>query len=286
VELQKLNEFHTRELPEPGGQSTRVGYGVSIIDPNPDPSENLFQYRDDGQPVTAPVDFRYGLSPFYFAYISYKRVIAAGHPSTVAMRVVDSEPAMSLRMWCKDDMYYSQQLVAHWFGPDDASKDLVPGTPDYAKFQDSIAEIEDCYRNVHMIAPKAIDDFHQHLLRHPENKYIHPKHIKETHSYFVMAKAESQLLSALLQWNGDGRKLTEASIAKFKACLPLYDDSIATAEIWVDQIYPDKNQPQRIDSEKYVDALRARRKGIENVLNTPPGQTADMSFLTAETVER
>jgi hypothetical protein len=285
AELQKLNIFHTAELPDPSGKTTKIGYGVSIVDPT------LFTHRADGKQPGDPVLFRWGLSPYYFAYVEYRRTIAAGPPSTTAMRVVDSWPAMSLRLWCRDDMYYSQQTVKDIFGPGGLVDRTAPNdTAGQDRITNKYAELEDCYRNVAMIAPRSIEEFGQHLLRYPMNKPIHGKHIKETKSYEVMGVAEDALLRALIQWQQDGRQLTPASRALFEAALPLYDKSIETALAWVDEMYPVREganyNPDRMDSEKYVIALRARKRGIENILKLQPGDKADMSFLGEETVER
>jgi hypothetical protein len=285
AELQKLNIFHTAELPDPSEKTSKIGYGISIVDPT------LFTHRADGKPAGDPMRFRWGLSPYYFAYVTYKRTIAAGPPSTTAMRVVDSWPAMSLRLWCRDDMYFSQQTMNALFGTDG---EVESARPDDAARQEYItnkySELEDCYRNVAMIAPRSLEEFEQHLLRYPMNKAIHRKHIKETKSYEVMGVAEHALLRALIQWQKDGRQLTPASRALFEAALPLYDNSIATALVWVDELYPVREgpgyNPERMESEKYVIALRARKRGIENILKLQPGETPDMSFLAEETVER
>ena len=38
-------------------------------------------------------------------------------PSSMGSRVVDAWPAMSLRLWCRDDMYYTGQALRDLFGP-------------------------------------------------------------------------------------------------------------------------------------------------------------------------
>jgi len=285
VELQKLNVFHTAELPDPSGRTNRVGFGISILDPY------LFEKRLDKKPPSDPMPFRYGLSPYYFAYVSYKRTLAAGAPSTTAMRVVDSWPAMSLRLWCRDDMYYTQQTVRDLFGPGGLVDRTAPNdSAGLELINAKEAEVKDCYRNVAMIGPKALDQFNLHLGRYPMNKAIHQKHIKETKSYMVMAKAEDSLLDALILWQNAGRKVTPAVRSAFEAALPLYDDSIATAEIWVNEIYPVREgqpyNPERMDSEKYVIALKTRKAGIENILKAAAEQQPDLSFLSEETIER
>jgi hypothetical protein len=141
-----------------------------------------------------------------------------------------------------------------------------------------------------MIAPKSIEEFGQHLLRYPGNRAIHQKHIKETRSYEVMAKAELAMLQGLIAFQREGRKLTPVSRPALEAVLPAYDESIAAATAWVDELYPIREgqpiNPERMESEKYVIALQSRKRGIENLLKLQPEEKADMSFLAEETLER
>jgi hypothetical protein len=281
-ERQRLSLFKTAELPDPSGKTSKLGFGVSVIAPE------LFDKRTDGLDKDKPMPFRYGLSPYYFAYQQYRRTIAAGWPTTTSPRVVDSWPAMSLRLWCRDDMYYSQQLVMEMFGPNDAiGKATTPAA--LATIAEKQAEVRDCYRNVSLIAPKAVGAFNEHLGRMPFNRSVHQKHILETQSYETMAKAEAALFDALLTWQRDNRTLTADVVAAFTATLPLYDESMRVATIWVDELYPNINgqvSPERVESQKYVTALAERKRGIERLLRTPPNEKPDMTFLTEETVER
>jgi len=44
--------------------------------------------------------------------------------------------------------------------------------------------------------------------------------------------------------------------------------------------------PNRADYEKYMNALKSRITGIQNILKAQPGEALDMSFLTPEAVEK
>jgi hypothetical protein len=274
-------EFHTTELPDPGGRNT-LGYGISITD------SQLFDLRQDGKASKDPVDFRYGLSPFYFGYVEFTRCLAAGVATTTGQQVIDGWPAMSLRLWCRDDLYYSQQTMNEMFNaPEGTTPEVLS---DDTKLNAKISEIRDCYRNVAMVAPKAVASFEQDMLKYPTNRSIHPKHINETKGYEAIAKAEAKLFEALVQWQADGRKMTDAVKTRLKDALPEYDNAIAVTYKWVDTMYPFVNNtyvnPDRADFERYVSALKFRKAGIENMLNANGTDKPDMSFLEEEVVER
>ncbi len=273
--------FHTQEMTEPSGRNT-PGYGVSIVDPT------LFDHRADGKASKEPVEFRYGLSPYYFGYAEFKRCLTAGMPTTMGPQVVDGWPGMSLRLWCRDDIYYSQQTMDGLFDAESPTP-MTDVLTNETKLNAKIAEIRDCYRNVQMIAPKAIAEFENDMLRYPTNRTIHPKHINETLGYEAIAQAESKLFEALVKWQSEGRKMSEPVKDLLKASLPDYETAIAATYKWVDAMYPVVGtyvNPDRSDFERYVSALKFRKAGIENLLRANAGDKLDMTFLQEEVVER
>jgi hypothetical protein len=283
-EFAQRPEFKLTLMPDPAGASKELGYGVSATDPE------LFVHRQDGKRPEDPVEFRYGMSPFYFAYHAFNRTLTFGEPSMTGMNVLESEPAMSLRLWCRDDLYYSMDAMNQMFNAN------TPALLDAKVMPAKVAEIRDCYRNVQMIAPRSVELFKQYLVkwsttdmgRLTEN--THRKHVAETESYQKIGLAESQLFNALVQWQIDGRKLTPKVKEMLAAALPLYDDAIAAANKWVDTAYPIKPgepvPPERADIALYPFNVGVRKAGIEAMLKLDPGQKPDMSFLEAEVVER
>jgi hypothetical protein len=283
-EFAQRPEFKLTLMPDPAGASKELGYGVSATDPD------LFIHRQDGKRPEDPVEFRYGMSPFYFAYHAFNRTLTFGEPSMTGMNVLESEPAMSLRLWCRDDLYYSMDAMNQLFNAN------TPALLDAKVMPAKVAEIRDCYRNVQMIAPRSVELFKQYLVkwsttdmgRLTEN--THRKHVAETESYQKIGLAESQLFNALVQWQIDGRKLTPKVKEMLAAALPLYDDAIAAANKWVDTAYPIKPgepvPPERADIALYPFNVGVRKAGIEAMLKLDPGEKPDMSFLEAEVVER
>ncbi len=264
-------QFHSKEMSNPSGKGGD-GWGIQITD------KELFRYRADGKRADEPMTFQYGLSPYYFAYIEYKRCLAAGNPTTTGINVIDAWPAMSLRLWCRDDLCYCQQTAVDLFANPAES-------PSPEEFNNKILEVRDCYRNVQMIVPRALEEFDQHLGRFPYNESIHRKHINETIAMKSIGQAESQLFEALVRWQLDGRKLTPEATRKFADALPLFEEALRMTTKWVDAMYmpPD---PNRADYEKYMNALKSRITGIQNILKAQPGEALDMSFLTPEAVEK
>ncbi len=282
--------LHIQELHSPDRPTSAVGWGIEISDPvDPAVSKanptgfNLFKDLTDGKKVTDPVEFRYGVSPFYFAYIEYTRELSLPTaPSYTGKQVIDSLPAMSLRLWCRDDLFYTGEIMDRLFGshPD---ADLLASAE---KFNAKVAEIQDCSRNVAMIGPRAIDLFHAHLQRFPENVFIHTKHILETTAYLEINKAEIKLFNTFVQWHLAGEKLTPELVANFQAADDLYKAAITPTQTWVDNMYPlIAGQPpdvNRAESERFVYALQDRSRGIEALLTAPPGQKPNMDFLNSD----
>ncbi len=272
-------EFHIALLPDPSQRSKALGYGISITDPD------LFKYRTDGKRVGEPMDFPFGVSPFYFAYVSFNRSLSFGTASTTGERVIDSEPGMSLRLWCRDDLTYSQDVMNAAFNQN--SPDI---TGNAATLSAKVAEVRLCYRNVQTIAPKAVELLQLHLLKWPPDKNVHTKSINEAKAYQKVGVAESKLFDALVQWQTDGRKMTDKVKQMLLDALPAYDDAITATQYWVDQAFPLREgqapPEERGDIAQYIDGLKTRKDGIEAMLKADPGAKPDMSFLEAEVVER
>jgi hypothetical protein len=281
--------FHTEELPDPAhpGATTPTGWGLRIY-PDIDPAKgfNLFADRKDDKRPNEPMDFRYGVSPFYFAYIEYQRCLALPTvPTYTGLKVIDAWPAMSLRLWCRDDLYYTGDTMRQLFGP----------TPDQAllasptAFSDKVQEIRDCYRNIQLIAPRAIDLFFDHIQRIPENRSVHTPHMFETRACQEISKAEIKLFDTLVLWQNNGRRLDDAAGAIRRGLMEadaLYKAAYPVTMQWVDNVYPltegQPANPDRADFERYANELQARSRGIEALLTLPAGQDPDMSFLGPE----
>jgi hypothetical protein len=279
--------FHTEELPDPAQRADGTGWGLRIYpDIDRETGFNLFADRGDGKRPTEPMDFRYGVSPYYFAYIEYKRCVTlATKPTYTGTQVLAAWPAMSLRLWCRDDLYYTGDTMRQLFGP----------TPDQSvlgnteAFNAKIQEIRDCYRNIQMIAPRAVDLFAAHIAKYPDARFIHTKHILETESYKEISKAEMKLFDTLAAWQLNGRKLDDQDGSIRKGLMQaddLYKAAYPVTIKWVDNIYPVKEgepvNPDRYDFERYANELQARSRGIEAMLTTPEGQAPDMRFLGPE----
>ncbi|MCL2648143.1 MAG: hypothetical protein FWD61_14215 [Phycisphaerales bacterium] len=290
LERQKLRTFHTAELPDPTGRTTRTGYGISILDPY------LFELRTDGRLPADPMPFRYGLSPYYFSYVQFVRAnwqVDHFHipPSVTGMRVVDAWPAMSLRLWCRDDLYYATSLVNSVFNGPVPIYEVDFSIPEnVALFNSKVAEIRDCYRNVPMVGPKALDQFARHLRNYPTNKTLHEKHILETKAYMSIAKAESALFESLLVWHANRYKLTDTVVKTFTEVLPVYDEAIKATTEWVDYLFPSAPgtplDPDRAEYQIYINNLQGRKLGIQSILQAQPTEHPSLDFLEPETVER
>jgi hypothetical protein len=271
--------FKVEELPDPEKRTAGVGWGVQITDPE------LFKFRQDGKKPGDPMEFRWGLSPFYFAFCEYKRCLGASGPQMLGKQTFDAWPAMSLRMWCRDDMYYTGQLMNAMFG-----KAPVPALLEGANLNRRRAEVLTCARNIQMIGPRAIELFNEHLGRFPRNEAVHRKHILETQAFIDGSKAESKLFETLVQWHLGGRKMTPELRASFLQARDLYQTASKTTLKWVDNLYPPVEgqpaDPNRADNEKFVFGLEARAKGIEGILSAGPTDQPDMAFLADEVVER
>jgi len=290
IEQQKLRTFKTAELADPTGRTTRVGYGISILDPY------LFELRADGKPPTDPMPFRFGLSPYYFSYVQFMRAnwqVDNLHvlPSVTGMRVVDAWPAMSIRLWCRDDIYYATGLVNSVFNGPTPIYEVDFSIPANAVlFANKVAEIRDCYRNVPMVGPKSLDQFDRHLRNYPFNKSLHDKHILETKGYMAIAKAESALFEALMLWHYNRYQLTSGVIEKFTNVLPVYDEAIKATTEWLDHIFPSAPgtpfDPERTEYQVYISNLQGRKIGVQNLLKLQPTERPNLDFLEAATVER
>jgi hypothetical protein len=276
--------FHTEELPDPAQRAAGTGWGLRLS-PDIDAATgfNLFADRGDGKQPTDPMDFRYGLSPFYFGYIEYKRCLALPtEPTNMSKAVIDSWPAMSLRLWCRDDLYYTGDTMRRLFGP--TPDNTLLANADY--FNDKVQEIHDCYRNIQMVVPRAVDLFNDHLARYPGNRNIHNKHILETLSYKEIAKAEIRLFDALVAWQNNGRKVDDRDGVIRRSLMEaddLYRRAYPVTMTWVDNIYPvregSRPNPDRADFERYANELQMRREGIQALLTLEPGKEPDMTFL-------
>jgi hypothetical protein len=275
-----MPQFRATLLEDPRNPQ-KQGYGVRIAG---------LRQKPDG--TDDPVEFRYGLSPFYFAYIEYKRCLALGTPTSTGLQVIHAYPAMSLRLWCRDDDYYAQGKVCGMFFRSKQGEE-APAPEDIPDFDNQVMEIRDCYRNVQMVAPMAVQAFLDHLAVFPQNHNIHDKHILETKFLAQIADAESTMFEGLVSYYvGEGktqRVLTPAARERLQASLPKYQAAVAGIQDYMDRTFPIRNNvaPQdRADYAKYQEALQGRVEGVRALLAAGPKDRIDFSFLWADTVER
>lgn len=276
-------QFNTELLEDPRNPS-RVGFGIRI--------RGLFQNKATHE--DEPLECRYGVSPFYFAFKEYQRCLAAGMPSTTGINIVHAYPAMSLRLWCRDDTYYAQGQVRDMFWK---NVDGVPAPESITEFDRRVLEIRDCFRNVQKVAPRAVDEFEKHLAIFPANRPTHGKHILETQFIARVAEAESEMFEGLVNYyvgeNRLPRQMTAEARRHLIACLPQYQRAIDGIESYLNKIYPIVNgrpQPDRADFAKYQLAMQERMEGVRAMLAAAeadgPGARCDFSFLKSDTIER
>ncbi len=282
---EKTHYFNIQELRNPQDKSNpAVGWGIQITDPHdPDdtrdktdrrtrylpPGFNLFKGRSDGKKAVEPVEFRYGVSPFYFAYMEYMRCIDSGVAKNTGNSVMSSQPAMCLRLWTRDDCYSIGKCMADLFGVNPDTETLT----NPIKLQIKYAEMHDNARNIQMIAPRAIELFDRHLGNFPNDIYIHTKHKYETNAILASSKAEIKLFETLIDWHMNQRKLNDKLRADFGEARRLYDAAYAATVEWVNIMFPppkigDPPNPDRVDFERYANALDDRRRGIDSLVKT------------------
>ncbi len=275
-------EFNAKLLADPQDPG-KVGYGIEIT--------GLIS----GKP-NEPLSFKYGVSPFYFAYKEYQRSVTGGlGPSTMGRQVAAAFPAMSLRMWVRDDVFYSQSLMREMFQY--APK---PGEPAnfIPEFDRQVLAARDCFRNIKIIGPQSVEAFERYKGEYPDTyRMTHIKHELEVQWTQAIGEAEEQLFEGLVAWQINDRKMggNTASAAKIipymTSALEKYDRAIAKIDDYLNTIYtrdgkPDLNNPDRADFAKYQTAMRTRQEGIKAFLTLPAGQKPSFDFLTPETVER
>jgi hypothetical protein len=291
VALKHVRDFVTRPyfnatlLPDPNGTTSDVGWGVSIKD------LELFSKRTDNKKPEEPMEFRYGLSPFYFAYVEFNRTMEYGWPQVTGPHIVASRPAMSLRLWVRDDCYYMGQTMREMFGTKPNPALLKSPT-----FGDKVTDLQRCFRNIQTLGPKTVDVFNKYLGEWktvPLVESTHRKHILETQAIVEIAKAENKLFDTLVQWHVGGRKplqQTPELMTAFKEADNLSQAAYKPTIAWVDNMYParpgEEANLDRADSEKFANALLIRSKGIQGLLTLPPDGTPDMEFLEEDVVEK
>lgn len=283
--------FNVELLENPSDpRDTRKGHGIKIKGLLKNPDE-FVEYPD-------------GVSPFYFSYKEYQRTLdtaerMATPVSITSPIVVKAYPAMSLRLWCRDDAYYATNLVEDMFVKDPALYAYTdPNAPTARAFDQKVREIRRCFKNIEEIAgPKAIEGFDNYLIwfKNTQNRdnTIHPKHRLEVKYVMAIARAESELFEALVAWHtsqepaSNGVKpLTPQARTRLQAAVSKYDEAIAAVQTYLDQIYPDPNSYDREDHAKWQNALRVRQDGIRKWLTAEPNTRPDLAFLAQDTIER
>jgi hypothetical protein len=254
-------EFHITLLPPRSGHGP-AGHGVEI----------------DG------MHYRYGVSVFYFAYQEYQRALhTVPGPTDMGQQVLDSWPPMTLRCWCRDDLFYAQRLTNRIFNLD-KQKQMLP------RFPARVENIDDCYRNVKVNAPRCIKEFKQYLTQYPYQKYVHTQHIVEVRYYEALARAEHELFRGLVQWQRNNRhfRLGDAADHDLVSAVALYQQAMDSYNQYLNVAYPNQRNgmpdPSRKAELKYLNALRARVDGIQSFRLTAEHHKPDMSFLAPVTL--
>jgi hypothetical protein len=230
------------------------------------------------------VEYRYGISPFYFSYVEFERALQQPvPPENMGIVVLHFWPAMSLRLWCRDDLYYAIRLTYRKFGEETESQMLTD-------FPDRAQEIRDCYRNIAANAPRSIDAFKIALNEYPDQQAVHNQHIAEVQYYQVLAKAEGTLFNALVQWQVDDRQfhLGDNADVLFAAASDQFVQAQQALNHYLDVAYPPfrngAQNPERLQQQQYIDALQARIDGIRNFRLTAEHHAPDMNFLQPSTI--
>ncbi len=230
------------------------------------------------------IHYRYGLSPFYFAYVEYKRALAQPvPPDTQGLQVLESWPPMCLRLWCRDDVYYAQRLAYRIFS--------VPQKDFTRHFPQRIEEIHDCYRNVSINAPRAILAFTHYLAKFPDQWGVHHQHRAEVRYYQALALAEGKLFNALVAWQNNDRRyrLGDQADQLMAQAETLFENAKVAYNHWLNIAYPPMANgmpnPSLGDELKHRNALDVRIAGIEAFRRTAAAhKKPDMNFLSPQTL--
>ncbi len=254
-------EFHIKLLPPRSGKGP-LGHGVEV----------------NG------VHYRYGLSVFYFAYQEYERALhTVPGPTDMGQQVLESWPPMTLRCWCRDDLFYAQRLTNRIFNLDSEKKML-------RRFPARVENIDDCYRNIKVNAPQSINDFKKYLAKYPYEKYVHTQHIVEVQYYEILARAEHELFKGLVAWQNNNRRfrLGDTADRDLADAVTLYQQAILAYQHYLNVAYPPERNgmpnPSRKGQIKFLNALRIRIDGIQSFRLTAAHHKPDMSFLAPVTL--
>ncbi len=254
-------EFHCKLLKPLGGHGP-VGHGVKIHG----------------------LTYRYGLSPFYFAWCEYNRALHQPKlPTDMGIEVLHSWKPMCLRLWCRDDCFYAQRLTNRIFNADTEKKMLV-------HFPARVENIHDCYRNIKINGPRSIHEFQVFLQKYPDQRAVHRSHIYEVRFYQALAAAEGTLFQGLVQWQLNHRqfRLGDAADRKLAAAVPLYEKAMTAYENYLSVAFPTARNgqmnPGLKGQRKYLRAMRARIDGIDSFRLTAAHHKPDMSFLQPVTL--
>ena len=275
-------EFKINLLEDPRGLTNKKGYGVEIT-----------HFPDDA--TEGPTLKRYyGVSPFYFAYRAYQRTLANREkPTTTGISVIDAWPAMSLRLWCRDDLYYSAGKVWLWGRrmmerpPTVKLSQRIDEIISRGDFSHDRDELRDCFANIQLAAPKAVTLFGEHLNRFPGNEGVHKKHKEETRYYQALGSAENATLEFVSQFiENRGRPSPELQ-QKQQAAVALYRKAQTSLNNWINTLFPNeqdrKNNPDIRDYQKYGEAMDIRIAGLTKLMTAieddKTREDADFTFL-------
>ncbi len=281
-------EFHAKLLED--------GHGLEISDYPPGSKE--------------PMQFRHGISPYYFGYCEYLRCLAQPtHPSSIGYQIVQSYPAMCQRLWCHDDLYYAADTMREMFLQQNPETDVISATgkpPAPEDFDERVDDLRDCFRNIQKIAPKAINDFKVYIQIRSEGGFpqeaegVHRKHIIETEYFQEMGLAESALFEGLVKYTLDNRtdqkdawvekpKVSDEAKKLFIECIPHYQKALDGMDRYAKLVFPPVSgmpNPDYADFQKYINAVNARIEGARAMLTLEPGKKPDFMFLKDQIQER
>ena len=227
--------------------------------------------------------YRYGISPFYFAWVEYRRALAQPQkPTDMGREVLNSWPPMALRLWCRDDLYFAQRLTYRIFSQPQAKM--------LRRFPARAENIRDCYRNVRINAPRSIREFQIYLHKFPNQIPVHRQHVYEVRFYEALGRAESRLFQGLLRWQVDHRRfrLGDAADRDLAAATGLYEKAIAAYRRYLALAYPPQlnGMPNSALHRqiRYLRAMRARIRGIDNFRRTAAHHAPNLDFLAPQTL--
>lgn len=179
--------------------------------------------------------FRYGVSPYAFAYNYYKRAVALQETmkqrhAQLSERVISSRPALSLKNWSEEEIERARLAEMAQFGLPATPESRAPLPYELPAAQLPLENVTKTplideaiygYRQAALLAERAIAEYRDHIKRYREDSATYVSHMAHAMAMGQLAAGDAAFLETALAQGEERARLAQTAADHYRRALDL-----------------------------------------------------------------